>query len=237
MKNEGLLFNLGKSKAFYYTSNPEQLIMRYLDNISSLTMNKNETIAGTGQLRSLVCAKLFLLLQEKGFDTHFIKLIKPGEMLVEKLDMIKIEVIPRNLAAGSICRKYPIPRGHAFNPPILKLDLKYADDPMLNTDYAVALGIATVEELKCIRNLAFEVNEVIKNYLYAKDLILVDFKFEVGRTSDGKIVIGDEISTDGMRIWDKDTNQSVDKDVYRFSAGNIVDIYKLIAKRLEIDIA
>lgn len=230
------LLNLGKSKAFYSTNNPNEYAMKYLDNISSLTMGRNDTIAGTGKLRSLVSARIFEFLQEHNVPTHYIRLVEPGEMIVQKLDMMKLEIIPRNRAAGSICRKYPVVKGTLFDPPLIKLDLKYGDDPMLNTDYAVALGVATEDELKEIHSLGHQVNQLLKLFFEKYDLILVDFKFEVGKTANGKIIIGDEISCDGMRLWDKYTMDSIDKDNYRYGTRDILTTYKMIAERIGIDL-
>lgn len=231
------LMAMGKSKTFYTTENPQYYKMRFLDNISSLTMGKNDTIAGTGKIRSLVSARLFECLHENKIKTHFIELTKPGEMIVKKLQMMKLEIIPRNIAAGSICRKYPVTKGTPFHPPIIKLDLKYGDDPMLNSDYAIALGVATKKEIEEIRELAHNVNRILKAFFENCNLLLVDFKFEVGKTDEGEIIIGDEISCDGMRLWDKTTLESIDKDNYRYGTRDILVSYKMIAERMDIDLA
>lgn len=232
MLNNGLLYTCGKSKSMYYGEENQSLIMHFLDSVSSYTQNKNARILGTGILRCEFSSYIFELLHKKGIPNHYISNIGMGKMKVEKLDMVKLEIIPRNIAAGSIVRNYPVQYGQVFDPPILKLDLKYSNDPMMNSDYIVAMGVATKKEIKVIRELAFELNSILKEFFLDRGVKLVDFKFEVGRTLNGDLVIGDEISPDGMRLWDIETNESLDKDVFRYSKGDLVHAYEKILKRI-----
>ncbi|MEJ3719966.1 phosphoribosylaminoimidazolesuccinocarboxamide synthase [Paenibacillus polymyxa] len=232
MNKANMLYACGKSKSMYYGENQNEIVMHFLDSVSSYTQNKNARILGTGIVRCEVSSVLFDLLNKNGIPTHYKKNIGEGKMLVEKLEMIKLEVIPRNYAAGSIVRNFPVQYGQKFEPPLLKLDLKYNNDPMLNDDYIVALGIASNKELKVIKDLAHELNSFLTLFLKQRDIQLVDFKFEVGRRQDGTIVIGDEISPDGMRMWDVHTLESLDKDVFRFDKGDLVEAYKEVARRI-----
>ncbi|MFJ7819776.1 phosphoribosylaminoimidazolesuccinocarboxamide synthase [Bacillus toyonensis] len=232
MTKNGLLYTCGKSKSMYYGEENDSIIMHFLDSVSSYTQNKNARIIGTGILRCEFSAHIFELLHKKGVPNHYISNIGMGRMKVNKLDMIKLEIIPRNIAAGSIVRNYPIQYGQVFNQPILKLDLKYSNDPMMNSDYIVAMGIATKREIEVIREIAFELNAILKDFLLERGVKLVDFKFEMGRNAAGDLVIGDEISPDGMRLWDIETNQSLDKDVFRYNKGDLVHAYEEILKRI-----
>ena len=232
MQEEGLLYNCGKSKVMHYGENKNTLIMSFLDSVSSYTYNKNERIPGTGVVRCDISSFLFEKMTEKGFKTHYIGNLTKGKMLVEKIEMIKLEIIPRNYAAGSMVRNYPVLSGTRFDPPILKLDLKYTNDPMLNDDYILALGIATKKELEIIKEIAYDLNRFLTTFFLDKDLLLVDFKFEVGRNKKGEIIIGDEISPDGMRVWDKNTYASLDKDVFRLNKGDLVEAYRELERRL-----
>ena len=232
MSKKGLMYTCGKSKAIYYGDSDDRFVMHFLDSVSSYTQNKQARILGTGEVRAEVAAYLFKFLEEHGLPTHFISHVGPGRLEVKQLEMLKLEVIPRNIAAGSIVRNFPIQTGHVFDPPILKLDLKYANDPMLNTDYILALGVATNKEVQVIREIAFELNKLLKEFFLTRGLRLVDFKFEVGRNEKGEIVIGDELSPDGMRLWDVETHQSLDKDVFRFGTADLLDTYKEVARRV-----
>ncbi|PEA52938.1 phosphoribosylaminoimidazolesuccinocarboxamide synthase [Bacillus pseudomycoides] len=232
MSKSELLYTCGKSKCMYYGEENQSLIMHFLDSVSSYTQNKNARIMGTGILRCEFSSYIFELLHKKGIPNHYISNLGKGRMKVSRLDMIKLEVIPRNIAAGSIVRSYPIQYGQVFDPPVLKLDLKYSNDPMMNTDYIIAMGVTTKREITIIRELAFELNSILKDFFLERGVKLVDFKFEVGRTSTGELVIGDEISPDGMRLWDIETNQSLDKDVFRYNQGDLVHAYEEILKRI-----
>jgi phosphoribosylaminoimidazole-succinocarboxamide synthase len=165
--------------------------------------------------------------------THFIEMLSDIDMLVKTVDIIKIEVIVRNIAAGSITKKYPIEEGTVFKSPVLVFDFKNDEygDPMLNDDIALALGLATREELATLRKLALRINELLIPYMDEKGILLPDFKLEFGRR-DGEIILADEISCDTCRFWDKKTGQSMDKDVFRFNKGDISKAYEEVARRI-----
>lgn len=186
---------------------------------------------GKGYYNAQISAKLFKLLADNGISTHYIKMVSGDEMLVHACDMIRIEVIPRNYAAGSIVRRYGFPEGQRFEPPVVVMDYKddAAHDPMLNDDVAIALGIATQKELRKIRKISLRVNEILQKYFDERGLILPDFKLEFGKV-DRKIVVADELSPDNMRLWKKGTRQSLDKDVFRFDRGDLLAAYDEAAR-------
>ncbi len=169
----------------------------------------------------------------EGIKTHFVKMLSDVDMLVKKVDIIKIEVIVRNIAAGSITKRYPLKEGTVFKSPVLVFDFKSDEygDPMLNDDIALALELATKEELATLRKLALRINELLVPYLDERGIVLPDFKLEFGRR-DGEIILADEISCDTCRFWDKSTGQSMDKDVFRFDKGDISKAYEEVARRI-----
>ncbi|TVX92066.1 phosphoribosylaminoimidazolesuccinocarboxamide synthase [Paenibacillus agilis] len=233
MYQTGRLHTCGKSKTIHYSAEKDnQFVVSFLDSATSYTYKKNALVQGTGKQRCSISSFLFKLLESRGIRTHYIDNNEHGQMLVEPLEMIKLEVIARNYAAGSIVRNYPVQHGHPFNPPILKLDMKFGNDPMLNSDYILAFKIATEKEIKVIRELAFEVNSILSSVFKESGLLLVDFKFEVGRLENGDIIVGDEISPDGMRLWDSETLESIDKDVFRFGTGDLFEKYQEVSSRL-----
>jgi phosphoribosylaminoimidazole-succinocarboxamide synthase len=198
-----------------------------------LTERKKAEMERKGYYNAQISKKLFEMLEAEGIKTHFIKMLSDIEMLVKKVDIIKIEVIVRNIAAGSITKRYPLKEGTIFKTPLLVFDFKSDEygDPMLNDDIALALGIATKEELAILREFALRINELLIPYLDEKGIVLPDFKLEFGRIN-GEIVLADEISCDTCRFWDKKTGQSMDKDVFRFDKGDISKAYEEVARRI-----
>jgi phosphoribosylaminoimidazole-succinocarboxamide synthase len=180
-----------------------------------------------------VSAFFFRYLEENGVKTHFVKMLDPRHMVVHELEMIPLEVIVRNIAAGSIVRNYPFKEGSKLDPPIIVIDYKddSRHDPMLNDDLILALKLATPQELRKIKKVALEINSLLVKLLASQGITLVDFKIEFGRK--GKtICLGDEISMDSMRLWDKKSGESLDKDVYRFNKGNVMATYNTVAARI-----
>ncbi|OAM96296.1 phosphoribosylaminoimidazole-succinocarboxamide synthase [Pelosinus fermentans] len=220
----------GKSKVIH--QNGDDYIMRFLDNVTAQGGNKTARVFGTGIVRAAISEKIFHVLEDNGIATHLISRVEPDAFKIHKLEMFKLEVIPRNYAAGSACIRFPFVRGQKFDPAVIKIDMKYGDDPMLNTDYMLALGLASKEEITEIYELAHRVNDVLKTFFEQKGLTLVDYKFEVGKKANDQIVIGDEISCDGMRVWDNLSNKSLDKDVFRYDWGNLLDSYIELCNRL-----
>ncbi|MCK4969114.1 MAG: phosphoribosylaminoimidazolesuccinocarboxamide synthase, partial [Thermoplasmata archaeon] len=177
--------------------------------------------------------KLFNLLTEHHIENHFIKLLSETEMLCRKVDIVMLEVIVRNYAAGSLVRRYPFQDGMELDNPIVNMDLKNDayHDPLVNTDIALALGLANLQEQREMKEIGLRVNEVLVEYFDEMGLILADFKIEIGRFK-GKLIVGDEISPDTMRLWDKKTGKSLDKDVYRFDKGDVQETYQIIHKMI-----
>ncbi len=223
----------GKAKSIYKIDD-DKVLIKFRDDITAGNGAKHDVKKGKGHLNALISSKLFKLLEENNIPTHFIEYIEPTHMIAKNVEIIPIEVIVRNIAAGSLCRKYPFEEGKELEKPIVQFDYKNDDygDPMLNDDIALALNLATEEELKKLKELALKVNETLKKFFDEKGIILVDFKIEIGRTKDGKLVVADEISPDTMRLWDKETKDVLDKDVYRKDIGDVVGKYEVVAKRI-----
>ncbi len=221
----------GKAKTVYATDDPRRYVVKFRDDVTAGDGARKANMKGKGYFNAQISARLFKLLADNGISTHYIKMVSGDEMLVHACEMIKIEVIPRNIAAGSIVRKYEFPQGHAFGRPILVMDYKNdaAHDPMLNDDIAVALGLVTEKELRKIRKISLRVNEILQKFLAERGLDLPDFKLEFGRI-DRKIVVADEISPDTMRLWKKGTMESLDKDVFRQDKGDLIETYREVAK-------
>ncbi|MDP2216647.1 MAG: phosphoribosylaminoimidazolesuccinocarboxamide synthase [Methanolobus sp.] len=231
MKKEQLYS--GKAKTIYRTENPKRLIAEFRDSLTAFDGKKKSEAANKGYYNAQISRKIFEMLEEEGIKTHYIEMISDTEMLVDAVEIILIEVIPRNIAAGSITRKYPIKEGTVFKKPVIVLDYKSDEhgDPMLNEDIAVAMGIATYEEIAQIRSMALKINDILVKYFDSKGFLLPDFKLEFGR-KDGEIVLADEISCDTCRLWDKSTGKSMDKDIFRFDKGDLSKTYEEVARRI-----
>jgi len=232
MKQVDLLYS-GKAKSVYRTDDPGVYIMKFRDDITAFDGGKKDTLGGKGRYNAEVSSFLFRYLEENGIKTHYLSSVEPTAIAVRSLTMIPLEVIVRNVAAGSIVRNYPFREGEVLDPAVIVIDYKSDahHDPMLNDDLIYALGLATPEELDQIKAMALAVNIVLSEYLAARGITLIDFKLEFGKT-DGEIVVGDEISMDSMRLWDKETGASLDKDVYRFNKGDVMETYAGVAKRI-----
>jgi len=223
----------GKAKTVFKTDNPEKLIMEFRDSLTAFDGKKKSEAPKKGYYNAQIAAKLLTLLEDKGIKTHYDIMLSDTEMVVDAVEIIKIEVIVRNIAAGSLVKKYPFKTGQRIDPPILVFDYKSDEhgDPMINDDIALALGLATRSELLEIRKLALSINSILVEFLDAKNILLPDFKLEFGRRK-GKIVLADEISCDTCRFWDKSTGESLDKDVFRFDKGDLVAAYREVARRI-----
>ena len=223
----------GKAKTVFKTDDPEKLIMEFRDSLTAFDGKKKSEAPKKGYYNAQIAAKLLTLLEDKGIKTHYDSMMSDTEMIVDAVEIIKIEVIVRNIAAGSLVKKYPFKTGQKINPPILVFDYKSDEhgDPMINDDIALALGLATRPELLEIRKLALLINSILVDYLDAKNILLPDFKLEFGRRK-GTIVLADEISCDTCRFWDKATGESLDKDVFRFDKGDLVAAYREVARRI-----
>jgi phosphoribosylaminoimidazole-succinocarboxamide synthase len=232
VKQKDLLY-AGKAKSVYTTDINDRLIVEFRDDITAFDGGKKDVLKNKGGYNAEVSAFIFEYLTKNGVKTHFVEMQDKKRMIVRKLSMIPLEVIVRNVAAGSLVRNYPIKEGTPLNPPIIVIDYKddSRHDPMLNDEIIIALGIATAKELKTIKTLSLKVNQLLSDLMAAQGITLVDFKMEFGREKK-TIYLGDEISMDSMRLWDKKTGESLDKDVYRFEKGDVMATYNRVAQRI-----
>ncbi len=224
----------GKAKKVFKTDDPEVLMVDYKDDATAFNGEKKGTIRSKGIINNRVTNHLMKMLEEQGIPTHLIKEVSDRETLVKKVTIVPLEVIIRNVAAGSFSKRYGVEEGRELLSPTLEFSYKDDDlgDPLINTYHVLALGLATKDEIDTIAKYAFKVNDILKEYLLGLGIKLIDFKLEFGKTSDGTIVLADEISPDTCRFWDKDTNEKLDKDRFRRDMGNVEDAYEEIMSRL-----
>jgi len=232
MKQRDLLYE-GKAKSVYRTEKKGRLIVRFRDDITAFDGQKKDILKDKGTRNAQVSAFLFQYLEKHGVRSHFIGMLDNRTMVVRDLAMIPLEVIVRNIAAGSIVRTYPFREGTRLDPPVIVIDYKddTRHDPMLNDDLIAALKLLTPTELRKVKAISLKVNRLLADLLAQQGITLVDFKIEFGRQ--GKtIYLGDEISMDSMRLWDISTGESLDKDVYRFDKGDVMSAYHRVADRI-----
>lgn len=224
----------GKAKKVFKTDDPELFIVDYKDDATAFNGLKKGTIAGKGVINNRVTNYLMKMLEEKGVPTHFVKELSERETLVKKVTIVPLEVIIRNIAAGSMSKRLGIPEGTALACPVLEYSYKddALGDPMINDTHALAMKLATPEELETIKKLAYRINDLLKEFFLGVGIELVDFKLEFGRTSDGTIILADEISPDTCRFWDCKTHEKLDKDRFRRDLGNVEGAYHEILHRL-----
>lgn len=224
----------GKAKKVFATDNEDYCIVDYKDDATAFNGEKKGSIIGKGVINNRVTNYLMKMLEENGVPTHFYEEISDRETIVKKVSIVPLEVIVRNISAGSFSKKYGVPEGIVFSEPTIEFSYKNDElgDPLINSYHAIALKLAKKEEIETIKNMAFKVNEVLKKYFLTRNIKLVDFKLEFGRLKDGTIVLADEISPDTCRFWDKDTNEKLDKDRFRRDLGNVEDAYKEILYRV-----
>ena len=224
----------GKAKRVYETEDPNLLIVSYKDDATAFNGLKKGTIAGKGVINNQMSNRLMMRLAEVGIPNHFVEELNARDTLVRRVQIVPLEVIVRNIAAGSFSKRYGVDEGVVFDEPTVEYSYKNdaLGDPLLNTSHALALGAATEEEIETIRRYALKVNEFLKAFWLECGVILVDFKLEFGRTADGEIILADEISPDTCRLWDAKTHEKLDKDRFRRDLGGVEDAYKEIMKRL-----
>ena len=224
----------GKAKKVFKTDDPEVLLVDYKDDATAFNGLKKGTIRGKGAINNRVTNFMMQMLEKEGVPTHFIKELSDRETLVKKVTIVPLEVIIRNVSAGSFSKRYGVEEGIVFKKPTIEFSYKNDDlgDPLLNDDHALALGIATEEEIATIKAMAFKVNDVMKAFFKSVGVDLIDFKLEFGKTSDGTIVLADEISPDTCRFWDSKTHEKLDKDRFRRDLGNVEDAYVEMMKRI-----
>ncbi len=225
----------GKAKKVFATDDPELLIVSYKDDATAFNGVKRGTIRGKGVINNRMSNALMRLLEKKGIPTHYVEELSERETLVRKVRIVPLEVIVRNISAGSFAKNYGVEEGIVFDEPTIEFSYKNdaLGDPLINGWHALALKIATKKELESIREYAFRVNDELKNFWKSCGVTLVDFKLEFGRLADGTIVLADEISPDTCRLWDSETGKKLDKDRFRRDLGGVEDAYQEIMKRLE----
>ena len=233
MEKKEMLYE-GKAKKVYATDNPEVLLVDYKDDATAFNGLKKGTIAGKGAINNRVTNFMMQLLEKEGVPTHFVEELSERETLVKKVSIVPLEVIIRNISAGSFAKRYGVEEGIVFAEPTIEFSYKNDDlgDPLINEYHALALGVATKEEIETIKNMAFKVNAVMKEFFKKLNVDLVDFKREFGKVSDGTIVLADEISPDTCRFWDSTTHEKLDKDRFRRDLGNVEDAYVEMMKRI-----
>ncbi|TXJ24266.1 phosphoribosylaminoimidazolesuccinocarboxamide synthase [Brachyspira aalborgi] len=224
----------GKAKKIFETDKPEILLVSYKDDATAFNGIKKGTILGKGIINNKVTNYMMRLLEKAGIPTHYIEEISERETLVKKVSIIPLEVIIRNVSAGSFAKNYGVEEGIIFDEPTIEFSYKNDNlgDPLINSYHAIALKLATKEEIEIIKKYAFKINEEMKKFFISINVKLIDFKLEFGKLADNKIVLADEISPDTCRFWDATTNEKLDKDRFRRDLGNVEGAYKEIMKRI-----
>lgn len=232
MEKKELLYE-GKAKKVYTTENPDVLIVDYKDDATAFNGVKKGTIVGKGVVNNRMTNHIFKMLEEKGIPTHFIEELSDRETAVKKVEIVPLEVIVRNVAAGSFSKKLGIEEGFRLLSPTLEFSYKNDElgDPMINDYYAVAIGAATRKEIDKITELVFKINEILVDYFKSIKVDLIDFKVEFGRYK-GQIILADEISPDTCRFWDSETHEKLDKDRFRRDLGHVEEAYEEIYRRI-----
>lgn len=224
----------GKAKKVFATADPTLVIVDYKDDATAFNGEKKGTIAGKGAINNVMSNHMFQLLEQQGVKTHFVEQLSERETVAKKVDIVPLEVIIRNISAGSFAKRYGVKEGIVFDQPTIEFSLKDDDlgDPLINDYHALALKLATKDEIELIKSMAFQVNEVMQQYFDTLNVTLVDFKLEFGKTADGTIVLADEISPDTCRLWDKTTGEKLDKDRFRRDLGGVEEAYQEIMNRV-----
>ncbi|MDD3367441.1 MAG: phosphoribosylaminoimidazolesuccinocarboxamide synthase [Lachnospiraceae bacterium] len=226
----------GKAKKVFKTDDPDVLVVDYKDDATAFNGVKKGTIVGKGVINNKMTNKVFQILEKEGVPTHFIEQLSDRETAVKCVQIVPLEVIIRNVAAGSFSKRLGVPEGTEFTEPTIEFSYKNDElgDPLINAYFARALNLATWEEIETIKKYAFKVNDVLKEYFLKADIKLIDFKIEFGRYH-GQIILADETSPDTCRLWDVHTNEKLDKDRFRRDLGNVEEAYNEVFKRLGLD--
>ena len=224
----------GKAKKVFATTDENLCIVSYKDDATAFNGEKKGTILGKGVINNRLTNRLMKMLEEKGVPTHFVEELSDRDTLVKKVKIVPLEVIVRNISAGSFAKRYGVEEGIVFKAPTIEFSLKddALGDPLINSYHALALGLATQAEIDTIKNYSFKINELLKAFMLEHDIELVDFKLEFGRLPDGIIVLADEISSDTCRLWDVHTHEKLDKDRFRRDLGGVEDAYNEVMRRL-----
>lgn len=224
----------GKAKKIYSTEDENVVLVEYKDSATAFNGEKKAEISGKGRLNNAITSLLFEKLHEQGIETHFIKQLSETEQLVKKVNIVPLEVVTRNVAAGSLAKRLGLEEGQALSKPLVEFYYKddSLGDPLVTVDHVLELNIATVEELEILKEKALNINAVLVAFFEGLGIRLIDFKLEFGKDASGKIMLADEISPDTCRLWDAKTNEKLDKDVFRRDLGNLTDAYENILARL-----
>lgn len=233
MQKKDLLYE-GKAKKVYNTEEPEVYIVSYKDDATAFNGLKKGTIAGKGVVNNRMSNFMFKLLEKQGIPTHYVEELNERETAVKKVTIVPLEVIVRNTAAGSLSKRLGLPEGTVMKTPVLEFCYKNDElgDPMVNDYHILAVGLATREELDTIAAMCFKINEIMLEFFKSVGVDLIDFKLEFGKTSDGKIILADEISPDTCRFWDVNTHEKLDKDRFRRDLGGVEEAYTEMMKRI-----
>ncbi|MEG0592332.1 MAG: phosphoribosylaminoimidazolesuccinocarboxamide synthase [Coprobacillus sp.] len=225
----------GKAKQVYETEKADEYMIHYKDDATAGNGVKHDQFEGKGVLNNTISCIIFDMLEEAGIKTHMIEKINERDIRVKKVEIFPLEVIVRNITTGSFCNRLGVPEGLVLEEPIFELSYKNDDygDPLINDDHAIAIKLATRQELNYIRETTLKINELLKEFFLKFNLKLVDFKIEFGKTEDGTILLADEISPDSCRLWDVETNQKYDKDVFRQDIGDLIETYKAVLARMQ----
>ena len=224
----------GKAKKVFLTEDPEVVIVSYKDDATAFNGEKKGTISRKGVVNNRMTNHVFKMMEKEGIPTHFVEELNDRETAVKRVEIVPLEVIVRNVAAGSFSKRMGVEEGRELLCPILEFSYKNDDlgDPFINDDYALALGLADQKEIDTIRTYAKKVNEILKAYFLEAGMKLIDFKIEFGRLLDGTVILADEISPDTCRLWDVETNEKLDKDRFRRDMGNVEEAYEEVFRRL-----
>ena len=233
MEKKELLYE-GKAKKVYKTDDDDLLIVSYKDDATALDGLKKGTIAGKGAINNRMSNHLMQILEKNGVHTHFVKELNDRDTVVKKVSIVPLEVIIRNVSAGHFAQRYGVKEGIVFAEPTIEFSYKNDDlhDPLLNSYHAIALGLATREEIEIIKAASFKVNEVLSEFFLSLGVRLIDFKLEFGKTKDGQIILADEISPDTCRFWDAKTGEKLDKDRFRRDMGGVEEAYNEMMRRV-----
>ena len=224
----------GKAKKVFSTEDPNLCIVSYKDDATAFNGQKKGTILGKGAINNRLTNYFMKLLEEKGVPTHFVEQLSDTDAVVKKVQIVPLEVIIRNISAGSFAARYGVEEGIVFDAPTIEFSYKCDElnDPLMNSYHAIALKLATPEEIETIKTMAFKVNDVLKKFWKSVGVTLVDFKLEFGRLPDGTIILADEISPDTARLWDSNTGEKLDKDRFRRDLGGVEDAYQEVLRRV-----
>ncbi|MCU5745615.1 phosphoribosylaminoimidazolesuccinocarboxamide synthase [Staphylococcus sp. SQ8-PEA] len=225
----------GKAKRIFTTEEENVLKVEYKDEVTAGNGAKKDHLPGKGRLNNLITSKIFEYLNDQGLKSHFIERISETEQIVEQVEIIPLEVVVRNIAAGSITKRLGFEKGHKFNEPLVEFFYKNDDlnDPLITDAHIKVLEIADDKDIEALQSAALEINNHLQQLMSKMDLRLVDFKIEFGRTKYGNLILADEISPDTCRIWAQDSDENFDKDVYREDRGSIIDVYQSFLNKLE----